>query len=366
MKDIIMNEIQYYYPKTLHKIINSVGGMFSNIKIFKYDTNMNPTAKIDVPVICNNNNIRNVIGNSNDATEYHSSIPRIVFSLVDYKLNENRIMSPLNTRAFLNEQVNTHLNADGLPRFVLDYTPLPYDYIFNIDFIGNTIGEIAQISENFFPYFMPGNTSVRIREFDFMNLKRNLLCVMESGNTMLEKVNEKNELYVHKKSIKLTVKGHMYRPIEMTEQITKIIFQLYNTQIKNEDHLFSRMIRYVNDDDYITLANGVDIRLDGSRLIHEEDGRSAGIEPFEDKIETIDIPPVEEIRVRETEWVIPDYLMETIEETIENKEKEDEEDCECECPNKEEETIIEEDIPEPQPEGRRSVRRRPRNNQGDS
>lgn len=80
---------------------------------------------------------------------------------------------------------------------------------------------LFQIMENILPFFNPTN-HLRIKEFEFLNMERDLRVQLESTNLEYPKEMGEEESRYFNATISLNVHGYMYRPIDYAKVIKYI------------------------------------------------------------------------------------------------------------------------------------------------
>ena len=233
-------EHNYYYPQTLKMISSAVVGMWDNMEIFKFDRIGNKVKKLTVPVIFGTQTKMARAKNDVEVHNYYAEIPRINVIPNGLTFASDRIISP-NTQRFFND-ADIHFKDVNDKNEVIreinglfsDFSPLPYDFSYEINIICSTMSELSQILENTLPYFGPKNTTLRVKEFAFLNMERDLRIELGGISTELSSEISQEEERVVTCNFDLTVYGYIYRPIEGTKIVKSITSNIFH-EIDGED-----------------------------------------------------------------------------------------------------------------------------------
>lgn len=214
--------INYYYPKTLRGIVVALTDMFNDLEVVRYDDNGNVSKTIKVPITFGPVNKYQYLRKERESNkEYYLQLPRIALVWNGINYSPERATSTNDERAFY----DTGINIDKIDSFITDIMPAPYDYQFELDIRTEMIDDLAQILENILPYFNPA-LYLRVREFSFLNIERNLQVQLDSVSPEMVEQQEENEKREVNAKIAITVKGWQYRPLSQ-KKIIKYIESRY-------------------------------------------------------------------------------------------------------------------------------------------
>ena len=226
--------VNYYYPKTIKMIHNAVIGMFSNIIIYKFDKMGNPIKEIQVPVQFGQQTRMQKALNDLERRKFYTQLPRINVNFNGLSIAADRVMSPHNERFFSEEDVEFELKDDkgeiirSLNGLFSDYTPVPYDFSFTITVICSSLSESSQILENILPYFAPKNSTVRVREFEFLNMERDLITSIGGIETEFNAPQNASEPRIINVNFDFNVQGFIYRPVTGSELIETALVNIFH------------------------------------------------------------------------------------------------------------------------------------------
>lgn len=218
----------YYYPNTLKKMVVACLNIFKDVVVYKYNTGGDIVEKLDVPVIFGTQKALHKARTHKEQKEYVPTFPRIEVAMNGLTLDEARLVSP-NTTRFFNiedvkwkvvderEQILTEINGA-----FLDFNPLPYNYNFTVNVYTESMDYLSQIIENVFPYFGMSNSTMRIREFDFLNIERDINITIGSPELDLAREVGIGERRQANSNFTVMLEGWMYRPVK-SSKITKTI-----------------------------------------------------------------------------------------------------------------------------------------------
>jgi hypothetical protein len=232
----------YYYPNTLRAMVKTALGMFDDIIVYKYDKRGNIIDQLEVPVLFGPQKREHKVRNNEDQTKAAvPKFPRIELHLNGYTFDESRIASP-NTRRFwdvtnLNYTVKDHEDEllVELNDAFTDFNPLPYNYEFTVNIFTESIDHYSQISENIFPYFAMANSTIRVREFQFLNIERNINVRLGNPDVAIAQdslsATDRREVTCN---FGLTLEGWMYRKVRAAKIIKNIEYNIENHDVENE------------------------------------------------------------------------------------------------------------------------------------
>jgi len=208
----------YYYPRVSRRILIALLDMFNKMKVYNYTTSGTVANIIDVPLKFGPSEKYHLFNTQTESgKKYYPKIPSMLMSIDNISYNSDRATSVNEIRTIYNDA----LDISQVDSFWCDVQPTPYDYSYTLDIKTESIDHLFQVFENILPYFNPTN-HLRIKEFDFLNMERDLRVKLES--TSIEypsEMTEEESRYFNGK-INLTVHGYMYRPIDYAKVIKYI------------------------------------------------------------------------------------------------------------------------------------------------
>lgn len=230
--------IRYYYPKTIEGVNIAIMDMFNDLTVYKYDSDDVSAAAIQVPItfgpvekdyLDRTENFRYDASATDKngfshvealGQRYYLSTPRIGFVLNDVVYDPNRAAGVNETREWYAE--NIEISGTDVDEILQDYEPTPYNYIYTLHIMTDSMSYMAQILENILPYFNP-TLSLRVREFSFLNIERDL--IVEASPVALEFKSEELDERSRREidaTVGLQVRGFMYRPFDYSKIIKYI------------------------------------------------------------------------------------------------------------------------------------------------
>lgn len=208
----------FYYPRTSRRILIALLDMFNNIKVYNYNTNGSPVSIIDVPIKFGPSEKYHLFDMQMESgKKYYPKIPSLLLSLDNISYDSNRSTSVNEQRSFYNPALKTNYADD----FWTDVQPSPYNYSYSLEVRTESMDHLFQILENILPFFNPSN-HLKIKEFEFLNLERNIAVHLEGVNMEYPKEMSEDESRYFNSTISFNVHGYMYRPIDY-QKIIKFI-----------------------------------------------------------------------------------------------------------------------------------------------
>jgi hypothetical protein len=222
----------FYYPRVMRRITIALLDMFNSIQVYNYSSTSAtvPEKIIDVPIKFGPGDKAYLFQVQREtAKPYYAKVPSLLLTLDSIDYSSDRATSVNEVRSIYDDGID----INNIDNFWSDVQPTPYDYRYTLEVRTESMDHLNQILENILPYFNPTN-HLRIKEFDFLNLERNLK-VLQSGVTLdyPQEMGEEEYRYMNAK-IQLVVNGYMYRPISYTSVIKYIKKDYYYDAINAE------------------------------------------------------------------------------------------------------------------------------------
>ena len=222
----------YYYPNTMKKMVVACLNIFKDVVVYKYNKDGDIIERLDVPVIFGTQKSLHKARTHDEQKKYVPTFPRIEVHMNGLTPDEARLVSP-NTSRFFNiddvkwkvvdeaEQILTEINGA-----FKDFQPLPYNYNFTINVYTESMDYLSQIIENVFPYFGMSNSTMRVREFNFLNIERDINITIGSPEFDLAGEVGIGDRRQANANFSITLEGWMYRPIKASKLVNTITLSL--------------------------------------------------------------------------------------------------------------------------------------------
>jgi len=217
----------YYFPRTIQNVTTGFFTIFDNIQVKKYDKDGIEIATKDVPirwgVIDKHRDMRKEDFDTPEY-QYYLKLPRMAITGPNLTYNSDRACDVNGVR----QHYSDILDLNDVDSFYSDPVPAPYDYNYTLQIKCNSMDYMNQILEQILPYFNP-DTFIRVKEFSFLNIERDLKVTMGGGVSPDFDPFEQNEetRRIINASIDFTVEGFMYLPISSTKIIKFIDSQYF-------------------------------------------------------------------------------------------------------------------------------------------
>lgn len=247
----------FYYPRVSRRILIALLDMFNRFKVYNYSKTGQVVKIIDVPLKFGPSEKYHLFNlQTESGKKYYPKLPAILMSLESIKYNSDRATSVNELRQFYNPSIDIGLQEE----FWSDVQPSPYDYSFQLKIKTESIDHLLQIFENILPYFNPSN-HLRIKEFEFLNLERDLMVKLDDVNMEYPQEMSEEESRYFDGTISFTVHGYMYRKIDTSKIIkyikTNYIYSPYSseqystsgvpTSAAPSDYTFMQVIDSINN-----------------------------------------------------------------------------------------------------------------------
>lgn len=273
----------FYYPRVMRRITIALLDMFNKMQVYNYNSTSAylPEKIIDVPIKFGPGDKAFLFQVQRESGKpYYAKVPSLLLTLNDMSYNSDRATSVNELRELYNDSININY----VEKFWEDVQPTPYDYTYTLEVRTESMDHLNQILENITPYFNPTN-HLRIKEFDFLNLERNLRVELQGGVQFdyPQEMGEEDYRFMNAK-ITLLVHGYVYRPIS-TSAIIKYIKTNYIYDGKNAETYNTSGLTNTNEapDDY-TYKKAFDkdttsyTKVSDSEVINDDQLWDAGID----------------------------------------------------------------------------------------
>lgn len=208
----------YYYPQTIKKVVVALSDMFNNLTIQRRDDTGNVSKTFKVPFTFGPvNKYQYIRQETGEMKKYYLQLPRVALTLDGFNYSQDRATGVNELRYFYDNQ----LDISSLDEFYEDVQPTPWDLTFNLHIRTEAMDDFCQIVENILPYFNPA-LYLRIKEFDFLNVERDLQVIIQGLEPEFTEIQEENEKREVNGIIPFTVAAWMYRPISNQKVIKEI------------------------------------------------------------------------------------------------------------------------------------------------
>jgi hypothetical protein len=209
---------QFYYPRSSRGVLVALLDLFNKIQVYNYNNAGTPVSVIDVPLKYGPSEKYHLFDTQlKSGKKYYPKIPSMLMTLDNITYDSSRSTSVNELRSFYNPAVNINTIDD----FWSDVQPAPYNYSYSLEIRTESMDHLFQILENILPFFNPSN-HLRVKEFEFLNLERNLAVYLEGTNMDYPKEMGEEESRYFNSTINLNVHGYMYRPIDYAKVIKYI------------------------------------------------------------------------------------------------------------------------------------------------
>ena len=208
----------FYYPRVSRRILIALLDMFNSIQVYNYDTSGTPVKIIDVPIKYGPGEKYHLFNlQAESGKKYYPKVPSLLMSLESISDNSDRATSVNELRSIYDEAINT----TDMDSFWSDVQPAPYDYSYTLEVVTESMDHLFQIFENILPFFNPTN-HLRIKEFSFLNIERNLRVKLDSTSLDYPREMGEEDFRYFNGKIEFTVSGYMYRPMDYSKIIKYI------------------------------------------------------------------------------------------------------------------------------------------------
>ena len=216
-----------YLPQTIRGITIAVMSLFKNIRVRDYthpiSTSGTVIETIRVPIqLAMQEKYQAMIKEAQSGQKYYQTYPKMSLEWDSITYNGERAKGT-NVKRYWKDPSTGFTDVDY---YISDVQPIPYDLGFNLHIQTQSLSQFTQILESILPYFNPAR-NVRIKEFRFLNIERDIKVKLESVNPeMLVEQDDTVKRYVNG-NLQLTAEAFIYAPFETDINIIKEIRSRY-------------------------------------------------------------------------------------------------------------------------------------------
>ena len=237
---------KYYRNAVVRNVVLSLVKLFENVKFITQDSKQIDNSAPFVNYIDENNIPREKIipvpigwgyydkawameqirkraekGNGQLQQAYRP-IPSICLTLDSVSYNGERHTSALTSRMFYESDSTTPVYDPVIDSYFSDMSPVPYDLGFSLELQCRSFDQVCQFMEQVLPYFKP-QRSLRLKEFNFLNIERDLKVYLSGTSADLMKdVTMDEEKRTFSFTLSMVVEAFFYNVINPVGIIKKI------------------------------------------------------------------------------------------------------------------------------------------------
>jgi len=209
----------------MKRIITALTDMFNDLQIEVLDDNGAQSKMYRVPITFGPvNKYQYLRDEDGQMKKYYLQLPRLALTLDGFTYAQERATGVNDHRNFF----DGNLDLGSLDEFFDDIHPTPWDLNFTLHIRTERMDQFSQIIENILPYFNP-SLYLRIKEFDFLNIERNLQVRIEGLNPEFTTEQPEDEKREVNGTINFVVESWMYRPITNQKIIKEIQTRYFTT-----------------------------------------------------------------------------------------------------------------------------------------
>jgi hypothetical protein len=208
----------YYYPKTIENVTTSLMNMWNDIVIKRFDDTGNEVKERKIPLSFGPMTKAYIAKLEQDSGQkFYQMLPRMSLVLNTIVYNGDRARGALEDRDWLDDE----LGLDANNEISSDFQPTPYDFIYTLNILTNSMVDFLQIVENFAPYFNKKG-QLRLKEFQDINIERDLTVDIGEIPVEYEDQMADDDRRSISTSIPIVVHGWLYKPVSMAKIVSTI------------------------------------------------------------------------------------------------------------------------------------------------
>lgn len=215
---------KYFYADTLRSVFLGFGNFFNDIKVIRYNEQLEPTKVIDVPIKwgprMKSHDFRTEL---ESGKKYYISLPNLTYRLESMEFAAERAKGIYEQRAFYTDElINIGLQGDQHEMFWSDVQPTPYNLTIGMELKCEKLTDAEQAVEQICARFNPA-CFFDLKEFWFFNKRRSIKMKLNSTTWNIESDDMGEEQWRQiTVSFSFTLEIVLYKPIRDARIIQKI------------------------------------------------------------------------------------------------------------------------------------------------
>ena len=215
--------MDYFYSSSIRRLLVAFMTTFSNVRVRRYDDTHEKTPdhyrEIVVPIKFGNFQKEFARRTEDESGQrYYIQCPCMAVTFSSFSYSESRSVSSKRRRYFVRPEDMDKTPPEDL---LTDMMPTPWDITFALSIHTDSFQDFCQIVEQIAPWFNP-SIYLEVKEFDTINLKRDIRVTLEGLDTdITEPIAENEKRYVNG-TMTFKADAWMYKPLSDSGLITKI------------------------------------------------------------------------------------------------------------------------------------------------
>jgi hypothetical protein len=208
------------YNRVIRKLVVGFGNLFDNITLYRFKPDETESERFIVPISYASKE-RYVMRLEQDATldkKVQITLPRMSFEMAGLSYDSNR-----------KQNTNIKNFAGSPPSAVLSqYSPVPYNFDFNLYIYVRNIEDGTQIIEHILPFFTPDYT-IKLNLIPEMGIVKEVPVILNStSHEITYEGGRENETRMIIWTLNFTVKGFIFGKVTETGVINRAFVSIYN------------------------------------------------------------------------------------------------------------------------------------------
>lgn len=231
----------YFFADSFKTYVTAFANFFRSIHIYRYDDNGVPVKDIEVPIKFGpRSKAFDFRIEKESGKKYYIPLPNITFRYTGYQFDSERASGLNETRTFYNQYFERlGVSAKMQNRFWSDIQPQPWDLTIELTLKTEYLSDADQVVQQVLAQFSP-DRYFNVKEFWFCNIRRSIQVLLTGVNqdtTTDLGEDAKREITT---TFTFTVKGWVYKPIEIGYIIDQINLKLETAG--NTDHVWQNSL----------------------------------------------------------------------------------------------------------------------------
>lgn len=209
----------HYYNRTIRKIVVAFGTLFNDLVLVRYNkagTTEYERTRVPLSYGAKEKYLTRIVTDPTLTKSIATTLPRMSFDLVSLEYDS--------ARKFITTQRNFAQAADG--SISAQYTPVPYNFEFDLSIYVRNTEDGTQILEQILPYFTPDFT-VTVDLIPSLGRKYDLPIILNSVNSQIEYEGDMSSTRLIIWNLTFTVKGYIFPAVSTVGLIQQANTSIY-------------------------------------------------------------------------------------------------------------------------------------------
>lgn len=253
---------EHFYNRTIRKVVVAFGTVFNDILLVRYNkagTHEYERTRVPLSFGAKEKYLTRITSDPTLTKSIATLVPRMSFDLVSLEYDSSR---KFNT-------ISRNFGQDSTGAIKSQYTPIPYNFEFEMAIYVRNTEDGTQILEQILPYFTPDYT-VTVDFIPSIGRKYDMPIILNSVNSQVEYEGDMSTTRLIIWNLSFTAKGYIFPSVNTT----KGLIQQANTAIYQDTR------STISQTVYVDSANGSGVFVTGEIVREQSKGKTGSVVYF--------------------------------------------------------------------------------------